>query len=98
MYLQQLKFDLEYKIQLITQTKMGLAKSVEDLTQVGNDFDPESPTTKLLQQRQAKLKVLDQKLDQQMNQYQARLKMVETELKSCQNQFDKNVATSCGYQ
>lgn len=97
MYLQQLKFDLEYKIQLITQTKMGLAKSVEDLTQVGNDFDPESPTTKLLQQRQAKLKVLDQKLDQQMAQYQARLKMVETEYDSAVAMRDKNIEKSFSY-
>ena len=48
MYLQQQRLDLEYKIQLITQTKMGLSQSVSDLMQVGNDYDPESPTTKLL--------------------------------------------------
>ena len=70
LYLQQQRLDLEYKIQLITQTKMGLSQSVSDLMQVGNDYDPESPTTKMLQQRQAKLKVLEQKLDMQMLQYQ----------------------------
>ncbi len=97
MYLQQLKLDLEYKIQLITQTKMGLSKSVSDLTQVGNDFDPESPTTKMLQQRQAKLKVLEQKLDQQMAQYQTRLKMVETEYDSAIAMRDKNIQSSFSY-
>lgn len=97
MYLQQLRLDLEYKIQLITQTKMGLSQSVSDLMQVGNDYDPESPTTKMLQQRQAKLKVLEQKLDQQMAQYQTRLKMVETEFESAVAMRDKNIQSSFSY-
>lgn len=97
MYLQQARLDLEYKIQLITQTKMGLAASVNDLMQVGNDFDPESPTTKLLQQRQQKLKVLDQKLDQQLAQYQTRLKMIDTEYESAVNMRDKNIERSFSY-
>ena len=97
MYLQQLRLDLEYKIQLITQAKMGLSQSVSDLMQVGNDYDPESPTTKMLQQRQAKLKVLEQKLDQQMAQYQARLKMVDTEYESAVAMRDKNIQSSFSY-
>lgn len=52
-YLQQARLDLEYKIQLITQTKIGLSQSTDDLMQVGNDYDPESPITKMLNQRQA---------------------------------------------
>ncbi len=97
MYLQQLRLDLEYKIQLITQAKMGLSQSVSDLMQVGNDYDPESPTTKMLQQRQAKLKVLEQKLDQQMAQYQTRLKMVDTEYESAVAMRDKNIQSSFSY-
>ena len=97
MYLQQQRLDLEYKIQLITQAKMGLSQSVSDLMQVGNDYDPESPTTKMLQQRQAKLKVLEQKLDQQMAQYQTRLKMVDTEYESAVAMRDKNIQSSFSY-
>jgi hypothetical protein len=97
MYLQQLRLDLEYKIQLITQAKLGLSQSVSDLMQVGNDYDPESPTTKMLQQRQAKLKVLEQKLDQQMSQYQTRLKMVDTEYESAVAMRDKNIQSSFSY-
>ena len=97
MYLQQQRLDLEYKIQLITQTKMGLSQSVSDLMQVGNDYDPESPTTKLLQQRQAKLKVLEQKLDMQMQEYQNRLKMIDSEYDSCQSMMDKNIQSSFKY-
>ena len=97
MYLQQQRLDLEYKIQLITQTKLGLSASVSDLMQVGNDYDPESPTTKMLQQRQAKLKVLEQKLDQQMAMYNTRLKMIEAETESARAMLDKNIQQSFRY-
>ena len=97
LYLQQQRLDLEYKIQLITQTKMGLSKSVSDLMEVGNDYDPESPTTKLLQQRQAKLKVLEQKLDAQLAQYNTRLKMIDQEYESAKGMLDKNISSSLSY-
>ncbi len=97
MYLNQSRLDLEYKIQLITQTRMALGSSTSDLLQVGNDFDPESPTTKMLQQRQAKLKVLEQKLEQQMMVYQAQLKMIETEYESCRGMIDKNIKQAFSY-
>ena len=76
---------------------MGLSQSVSDLMQVGNDYDPESPTTKMLQQRQAKLKVLEQKLDHQMEEYQTRLKMIEVEYQSAQAMLDKNIQSSFSY-
>ena len=94
MYLQQQRLDLEYKIQLITQSKMGLSQSVSDLMQVGNDYDPESPVTKQLQ---AKLKVLEQKLDMQMQEYQNRLHMIDTEYDSCKQMMEKNIKSSFSY-
>ena len=97
MYLQQQRLDLEYKVQLITQTKMGLAAAVSDLMQIGNDYDPESPTTKMLQQRQAKLKILEAKLDQQLAAYNARLKMIDTEFESAKGMLDKNIQSSFTY-
>lgn len=86
------RLDLEYKIQLITQSQMSLAQSVSDLMQVGTDYnDPDSPIAKMLQQRQAKLKVLEQRLVQQMSQYKSRLDMVNTEIESCTAMRDKNI-------
>jgi hypothetical protein len=76
---------------------MSLGQSVSDLLQVGNDFDPESPATKMLQARQAKLKVLEQKLELQMQQYQARLKMIDAEYQSCQEMVQKNVERAFKY-
>lgn len=92
------KLDLEYKIQLITQSQMNLAQSVSDLMQVGTEYDdPDSPMAKMLAQRQAKLKVLEQRLVQQMNQYKARLDMVTTEIDSCTAMRDKNIQIAFKY-
>jgi len=96
-YLNQAALDLEYKIQLITQTKMTLSQSSSDLMQVGTDYDPDSPVSKMLAQRMAKLKVLEQKLDQQMTQYQIRLKMIETEKQSCMEMLNKRIESSFRY-
>ncbi len=92
------RLDLEYKIQLITQSQMSLAQSVSDLMQVGTDYnDPDSPIAKMLQQRQAKLKVLEQRLVQQMSQYKSRLDMVNTEIESCTAMRDKNIQIAFKY-
>lgn len=96
-YLTNLKCDLEYKIQLITQTKMSLMSSNNDLLQVGNDYDPESPIVKTLQQRQAKMKLLEQKLDQQMAAYQAQLRAVMTEYESARGMRDRDIQETFRY-
>lgn len=96
-YLIAYRNELEYKLQLITQAKMGLSESVSDLLNVGTDLDPESPVIKQLQQRQAKLNLLEKKLDMQMNEYQEKLKMVEREIESCDAMFESNLKTSFSY-
>ena len=60
--LQGEKLDLQFKIQQITMSKMGLAHSCNDLLKVGTDYDPNSPVMKTLQQRQAKMKLMEEKL------------------------------------
>ena len=97
-YLNNVRMDLEYKIQLITQTRSELMTSCNDLMQVGNDYDSDNPIVKTLNQRQAKLKLLDQKLEQQMLQYQTKLKTVETEYNSCRARVDKNIQHAFSYQ
>ncbi len=96
-YLSNVKMDLEYKIQLVTQSRMGLTQAASDLMQVGTDYSPDSPVVKQLNQRQAKLKALEQKLEQQMIQYQSRLQMVTTELESCRSRLYQNIGQSFRY-
>ena len=98
MYLTSYKLDLEFKIQLITQAKMGLSDSVDDLLNVGADMDPESPTVKQLEQRREKLHLLEKKLDMQMQRYQTKLSMVEAELNSCKQLVNQSAQSSFSYR
>lgn len=96
-YLIAYKNELEYKIQLITQSKMGLSESVSDLLKTGTDLDPENPVVKQLEQRKERLNLLEKKLDMQMNEYKEKLEMVETEIKSCEGMFKSNLESAFSY-
>lgn len=74
------KHDLEYKIMLITQTKIGLDDSVKDLMNAGTDMDPENPVVKQLEARKKRLNELEKKLDMELAEYKARLEMAEANL------------------
>ena len=91
------KIDLEYKMQLCTQSKSALAFANADLMQVGTDYSPDSPVVKQLNQRQAKLKAMEQKLDTQMEQYRIRLQMITSELSACQGRLQQGIAQSFRY-
>jgi len=96
-YLLAYRNDLEFKMQLITQAKMGLSSSVSDLLNVGTDLDSENPVVKQLEQRKEKLNLLEKKLDMQMNEYQEKLKMIEKEMESCDAMFESNLKTAFTY-
>lgn len=96
-YLLNLKCDLEYKVQLITQTKMSLLGANSDLLQVGNDYDPQSPIVKTLQQRQAKMKLLEQQLDCKMAAYNSELEMINTEIQSAKKMQQAAIQSSFSY-
>ena len=50
-YLTSYRHDLEFRIQLINQARMGLLNFVNDLMNVGTDMDPDSPEVKQMEQR-----------------------------------------------
>jgi len=97
MYLKAYKFDLEYKMQICTQTKLGLSSANSDLMSIGTDMDPDSEAVKKLEQRKERLNAMEKKIDMQMALYESRLKMIETELQSCQELLDKNISSSFSY-
>ena len=97
LYLTFLQHDLEYKIQLVTRTKMGLARSVSDILNVGTDLDPDSPELKLLEKRRQRLLQVEKKLDAQMAIYQGQLKAIDTEKESVKRMLEKNVKQSFSY-
>lgn len=96
-FLNNLRLDLEYKIQVVTQNRMELSHACDDLMAVGTDYDADNPILKTLNQRQQKLKILEQKLEQQMMQYKTKLQMVETEFEACKNRLDRNIKSAFSY-
>lgn len=97
MYLNAYRLDLEYKIQLITEAKMNLSRTVTDLLNVGTDLDADDPVVKKLEARKERLNIMEKKLDMQMQQYQQKLQMIDTEMQSCQKLVDKNIKMSFQY-
>lgn len=97
MYLNAYRLDLEYKIQLITESKMNLSRTVTDLLNVGTDLDSDDPIVKKLEARKERLNIMEKKLDMQMQQYQQKLQMIDTEMESCKKLIDKNIKMSFQY-
>ena len=91
------RLDLEYKLQLISDAKMSLGKTLSDLLQVGTDLEPDSPVVKKLEQRKERLHLLEKKLDLQMEQYKQRLQAIEMSQRSCDQMMQKNVQKSFSY-
>ena len=91
------KMDLNFKIQQIVTEKTSLTNACNDLMKVGTDYDRESPVMKTLQQRQAKLKVLEEKLDQQMQEYQLQLQMNDAEYTSCKQRLSQEIQEEMSY-
>lgn len=97
MYLNAYRLDLEYKIQLITEAKMNLSRTVTDLLNVGTDLDADDPMVRKLEARKERLNVMEKKLDMQMQQYQAKLQMINTEYQSCEGLLKANIDRSFKY-
>jgi capsule polysaccharide export protein KpsE/RkpR len=90
-YLIAYKNELEYKMSLISQAKMGLSDSVTDLMNAGTDMDPENPAVKQLEQRRERLNLLEKKLDMQMDEYQTKLKMIEKNIEACDKMIEGSI-------
>ncbi len=95
--LRQEELDLQYKIQMITKTRRTLTQSVEDLTAVGANYDADSPMAKALEQRKAKLKVLEQQLEARFEEYQDQLKMISAQRESAEKMFEQEVGKAFKY-
>lgn len=86
-----MRLDLEYKMQLINSSRLSLTASTGDLETLGTDLDPNSAEAKALQKRQERLKVVEQRLEEQSQRYQIQLKMIEGEIQSLNSSIDSNI-------
>jgi pyocin large subunit-like protein len=95
--LAMMKSNAEWKLQLITTALMTAQNSVNNLMQVGTDYESDSLIAKKLQQRQYKLKLLEEKLMQQKSALELQIKEYTQEMESCQSMIDANVKSAFSY-
>lgn len=96
-YLAMMKSNAEWKLQLITAALMTAQNSTNNLLQVGTDYESDSLIAKKLQQRQYKLKLLEQKLIAQKNALELQIKECTQEIESCNSMIEANIKSSFSY-
>ncbi len=83
--------DLEYKIQLISSTKLELSSQINDMVGLGSDMEPDSPEMKALEKKKERLMQAEKALDQQLQRYQTQLQMIESEEQSVRQQLSQAI-------
>ena len=89
--------DLKFKIQQIAMTKQELSNINDDLMKPGTTYDPNSPVMKTLQERQEKIKILEDKLAQEMEDYSLKLKTVEAERSAILGRLPEEISEEFSY-
>ncbi len=97
-YLKMMQSTLSWQMHLITQAKMTATKAASSLMQVGTDFESDSVLAKKLQQRQYKLKLLEEKLDLRKSEIQTRLDEIAQELQSNETMIQSGIQSSFSYK
>ena len=86
--------DLEYKIQLVSTTKLDLSSQLNDIIGLGSDFAQDSPEMKALEQKKQRLQQAEKQLDLQLQRYQTQHQMIEQEEQSVKEQLQKSIQRS----
>ena len=96
----QLKMErsnLQFQLLLITKGIAAADKSKLELMQVGTDYESDSLVTKRLQERQYKLKLMEESLSMQKDEIQTRLQEIDTELKSVEEMIKGEIQDLFSY-
>ena len=86
--------DLEYRIRLVSATKLDLSNQINQLVGFGSDMDPDSPEMKALEKKKERLYVVEKALDAQLQRYQTQLEMIEAEEQSVKESLSKSIQRS----
>lgn len=97
-YLMMQRATLQWQLTLITQAKRVATRAVNNLMQVGTDYEGDPLITKKLQAREYKLKLLDEKLDLQKEKIQEELDSIKAELDSVKGMIDSAIQESFSYK
>lgn len=96
-YLKMMKSTAEWQLQLITQAKRTATRAADQLMQVGTDYESDSVIAKKLQQRQYKLKLLEEKLDERMEELKTLIQGYNEEIQSCDAMINASIKDSFSY-
>ncbi|MBP3820220.1 hypothetical protein J6G99_01080 [bacterium] len=96
--LKQQKFSFQGRMLDITKAKSLAAKSTEELTQVGTQYEADSLILKKLEERKYKLHLLEQKLDLEKEELETRIAAIDTELKSVEEMINQSIEESFSYK
>ena len=91
------KSNLAFQLLCITKAMSVAANSSMELMQVGTDYEADSLIAKKLQERQYKLKLLEEKLQVQKGAIQVRLNEIEEELKSVDSMINAEIKSLFSY-
>lgn len=86
--------DLEYKIQLVSTTKLDLSSQLNEIIGLSSDLTQDSPEMKALEQKKQRLQQAEKQLDLQLQRYQTQLQMIEQEEQSVKEQLQKSIQRS----
>ena len=90
-YFMAYRNQLEEKVSELKTAKLALATSSAELINAGTDMDPDSPMVKQLEQRKARLNLLEKKLDLELSETQDKLKMIDGGLEEVSGELDKSL-------
>jgi len=94
------RHDMEFKLQEITQEKLGISGSlceVADRVATASGEGKDSPEMKELEAQKIYLETLEKKLDARMAQYNNKLQAIQTEMESAKKIVDANIQSSFTY-
>ena len=92
------KSNLSFQLLLITKGLSVAHKSADSLTQVGTDYEGDPLMSKQLQERQYKLKILEEKLAAQKAEIQTRIDEINVELQSVNDMIKNSVQEMFSYK
>ena len=88
--------DLQYKVQLVSTTKMELTSQVDDILTLSASMDSKSPEAQALEKKKERLNQVEKKLDMQLQRYQTQINMLESEKQSVKESVNRSIQGSYG--
>ncbi len=89
---------LSWKILCITSAMSTLMKASGNLNQLATDYSSDDALSKTLQQRQYKLKILEEQLSRQKEEAQTQLQGIRTEIQSVNQAIDSQIKDAYSFR